>query len=687
MEEMEDIKNRIAFLSKEIRRHQDLYYRKTKPEISDREYDAIFDELITLERKHPAFAFPESPTKRVGSDLDNEFPEVPHVSPMLSLDKVYKEGDLLEWIEKVAGEWESGLSFVIEEKVDGSTIVLHYENGILMRAVTRGNGFVGNDITDNIRTIRDIPLKLSEPVTDTFRGEIYINISDFEALNKDMDNIYANPRNFAAGSLRRKKSSEVARVPLRSFIYEGFFGEQRMERHIEVLHRLSKLGFRIGKDIGYFSLSGDQGRYRWIFDEHDEWVRGSFNDVGDYINTKLKDRKRLDYEIDGLVVKVDEYGARDMLGHTSHHPRWAIAFKFEAPQAVSEITGIEVQVGRTGRITPVARIKPVRISGTTVSNVTLHNQDYITSLDIALGDQVAVSRRGDVIPAVEEVLDKNIKGNKTFSLPQVCPVCKTELIQDGAHHFCPNRNCDARIYGRLSFFVGRGQMDIENLGPETVRELIDLELIRDIPDIYYFNPDLLLGREGFAEKKVSLIKEGIEKSRSRPYSAVLSSLGLDEIGPKVVEILIQNGYDSIDRLTDAASKKDIEIFTRIQGIGPKTAQKIIAQLNDPDILNMISRLKEAGLNFVAEKEERGAELLKVFEGEIWCVTGTFEHFKPRERAMDEVKKRGGKVSASVTGRTTHLLVGENPGRSKLEKARGFGTNIVNEEAFLKRLGW
>jgi DNA ligase (NAD+) len=678
-----DIRERIGLLTKEIRRHQDLYYKKNQPEISDREYDALFDELVKLERRHPAFVLPDSPTKRVGSDLDNTFPEVRHAFPMLSLDKVYRDDQLMEWIYKVEKDISENLSFVIEEKVDGSTIVLHYENGLLVRAVTRGNGFVGNDITENVRTIRDIPLRLSEPVTSVFRGEIYLNMSDFEALNEEVDNIYANPRNFAAGSLRRKKSSEVAQIPLRSFVYEGFFDDETMTEHLVVLHRLSGLGFHVGNDIGYFSPSYKK-MYESIFQAHLEWVSGRLSDIGNYIQKKLALREELDYEIDGLVVKVAEYAARDSLGHTSHHPRWAMAYKFEAPQAVSDITNIEVQVGRTGRITPVARIKPVRISGTTVSNVTLHNQDYITSLDVAIGDKVSISRRGDVIPAVEEVIEKNSAGNKTFTLPDNCPVCRSELVQDGAHHFCPNRGCPARIYGRLSFFVARGQMDIENLGGETVRQLINLGLVKDIPDIYNFNPDDLIGHEGFAEKKVALIKEGIKNSKNRPYSTVLSSLGLDEIGPKVVEILIDAGYTSIDKLLKAASKQEVEVFTGIQGIGPKTARRIIDQLNDPDILALIRRLKEAGLHFSGEpsKEEKG--IAQTFAGETWCITGTFEHFKPRDRAMEEVKRRGGKVTSSVTSNTTHLLVGKNPG-SKKERARQLGTTLVDEEDFMKRL--
>jgi len=682
---IEEMKKRIGFLSSEIKRHQNLYYKKAMPEISDREYDALFDELLSLEKKYPELVLPDSPTKRVGSDLDNEFPEVDHPFPMLSLDKVYDEDQLVEWIEKTGREMEEGPAFVIEEKIDGSTIVLHYEEGLLWRAVTRGDGFTGNDITENVRTIRDIPLKLARPTTAVFRGEIYIDIDDFNTLNRDMENIYANPRNFAAGSLRRKKSSEVAKIPLRSFVYEGFFQDTRMKSHIAVLHTLYELGFRVGSGVGFFSVSDTDHEYESIFKAHAGWVWGKLGSIHSYIEQRMEEREKLGYGIDGLVIKVNENKARDRLGHTAHHPRWAIAYKFESPQVVSEILSIEAQVGRTGRVTPVARIKPVNITGSMVSNVTLHNQDYVMSLDVAVGDKVAVSRRGDVIPAVEEVIDKNQKGNKTYVLPSNCPVCTTPLVQDGAHTFCPNTLCPARVFARISFFAARGQMDIENLGSETIKRLIEYGLISDIPDIYFFNADVLLDKEGFAQKKVQLIKEGIEKSKERPYPVVLASLGLDEMGPNVAQLLIDAGYTSIDKLLDAVSKNNTDIFENIHGVGPKTSQKIVRQLNDPTVHRMIQRLREAGLKFAVQEKKEKEEYPQIFDHEVWCVTGSFEHFKPMELAMEEVKKRGGNVTSSVTDKTTHLLVGENPG-SKLNKAKQYGTTIVREEEFLKRLG-
>jgi DNA ligase (NAD+) len=666
MDVRNDPKERIDSLTAELRRHQDLYYKRAMPGISDGEYDRLFDELLELEKRFPDLAHPDSPTKRVGSDLEKNFPEIPHPSPMLSLDKVYTKAELGEWMAKIGRETTSHPpAFVIEDKVDGSTIVLHYEKGILARAVTRGDGLVGNDITDNVKTIRDLPLRLTEPVTAYFRGEIYIDKDDFERLNREVDNIYANPRNF---------------------VYESTFGTE----HIEVLARLSRLGFRVSDAVGFFASAEEGGRYKRILQEHPEWVTGTVAGAGEYVDSRMRIRESLKYEVDGLVVKLNDYQDRDKLGSTTHHPRWAIAFKYEAPQSVSEITGIEVQVGRTGRVTPVARIRPVKISGSTVSNVTLHNQDYIRSLEVAVGDKVSVSRRGDVIPAVEEVVEKNDGGNPVYSLPTSCPSCGTALVQDGAHTFCPNRVCPARVYGRVAFFVGRGQMDIENLGPETVKRLLDLGFIRDVPDLYFFDVNALLGVEGFGEKKVALIREGIEKSKSRPYAAVLASLGLDEIGPMVADLLIEGGYHSIDLLLEAAARRDPEVFTGIEGIGPKISERIIEQFNDPAILNMIERLRDAGLRLVQEKKTEGPGLQGIsrealsFQGELWCVTGSFERFKPREKAMEEVVMRGGKYSSTVSGKTTHLLAGENPG-SKLEKAKKLGVRIVSEAEFLERL--
>ncbi|HUI70649.1 MAG TPA: NAD-dependent DNA ligase LigA, partial [Spirochaetia bacterium] len=397
-----------------------------------------------------------------------------------------------------------------------------------------------------------------------------------------------------------------------------------------------------------------------------------------------RQRESLDYEIDGVVAKVNEIPAREALGYTGHHPRWAIAFKFESPEGVTTVKAIEAQVGRTGRITPVARVEPVRIGGATISNVTLHNQEYIDMLELAIGDKVAVSRRGDVIPAVERVLEKNESGASTWKLPATCPTCSSPLVKQGAHHFCVNASCPDQVRGRLNFFVARGQMDIEGLGPETIDVLLKNDLVHDIDDIYSFDPGRLIELPGFGEKKVAAIRDGIEKSKKLPFHIVFPSLGIPEIGQKVTELLIEAGYRDIDSLLAVADAGDPGPLLEIHGIGERTAEVLLSELRRPEVRRRIERLRSAGLAFVEKRTKAPSDTAQTFTGQTWCVTGSFQRFKPREAAMEEVKKRGGRVTDGVTSKTTHLLAGESPG-SKLEKARGLGVAIVSEDEFLQLL--
>jgi DNA ligase (NAD+) len=677
----------IARLSEQLRRYQYEYYVLARPSVSDAEYDRLFDRLLELERGHPELVREDSPTQRVGSDLTRDLPEVRHTVTVLSLDKVYSPEELAGWLEKTQKTSGRRLSFVAEEKIDGSSIVLYYERGLLARAVTRGNGLVGNEVTANVKTIGAVPLRLPRGVTVAVRGEIFLPRPLFEAINARMDSPYANPRNLASGTLHRVKSSEVAEVPLDIFVYEGYFAEPRAT-HVAILEELEELGFKCNPRTGLFADRLDLEKIR---ERHPRWRVGGFDELARYLEEARRERRVLAYDIDGLVVKVNELEAREALGFTGHHPRWALAFKFEAPEAESVVERIEVQVGRTGRITPVARIKPVLLSGSTISNATLHNQDYIESLELAVGDRVSVSKRGDVIPAVERVVEKNELGHSTWKMPGRCPSCSTALTVQGAHHFCPNPDCPDQVRGRLRFFVARDQMDIENLGPETLEVLIGRDLIRDIDDIYRFDPQALLSLSGFGAKKVELIRQGIARSKTRPYRRVLQSLGLPEIGPKVVELLCEAGYRDIDSLLALADRGDPAHLLAIHGIGEKTAETLIRELVRPEVRRRIEGLRRAGLALSEEppaaapaggpfRAPAGGSL----QAQVWCVTGSFQRFKPRELAMEEVKKRGGKVSPSVTSKTTHLLAGENPG-SKLDKARELGVQIVSEKEFLKFL--
>ncbi len=658
MRDEEKIRQQIDRLSSELDELQQAYYISGTSPASDSEYDLKFDTLLRLEGEYPQYRREDSPTLRVGSDLSSDLPEVAHTIPVLSLDKAYSPEEVLSWMERLKGRTDEPVSFVLEEKIDGISIVLYYEQGLLARAVTRGNGAVGNDVTANVRTIRSIPLRLPEPLDIAVRGEIYLPKAAFEQLNKDQETAYANPRNLAAGTIRRIRSSEVAKVPLDAFMYEGFFSEVRT--HLELLEKLKALGFRLNPHTTLCS---------------------SEEELRERILERTAERDALDYEIDGLVIKVNELPLREELGYTEHHPRWATAFKFEAPTSATVVESIDVQIGRTGRVTPVARVRPVLVGGSTVSNVTLHNQDYIDMLELAIGDSVAVSKRGDVIPAVEEVLEKNSEGNGIWKLPGTCPSCGTALVREGAHHFCPNLECPDQVYGRLVFFVGRDQMDIEGLGRETITTLISLGMVKDIPDIYQVDYDRLKGEPGFGEKKVAQIRESIEKSREREYAVVLRSLGVPDLGKRMAELLIDAGISSMDLLLELVDAGESEPFIAIKGIGQKIAESLIREFSDPGLRERVSRLREAGLSFEAAAKEQPAEGLMVFAGQVWCVTGSFDQFKPRSLAEELIKELGGRVVSSVTGKTTHLLAGTGAG-SKLSKAEKLGVEIVEEAEFI-----
>ncbi len=680
-----DAQQEIQKISDTLREYQHAYYVAGRPIVSDLEYDTLFDRLVALEQAYPQFKEPDSPTVRVGSDLSSDFPEVQHTIPVLSLDKAYSADAILSWVTKSETKGKTGLSFVVEEKIDGVSMVLYYEQGLLVRAVTRGNGFVGNDVTANIRTIASVPLRLSEPVDIAVRGEVYLPKEDFERINADMEVPYANPRNLAAGSIRRIKSSETARIPLQIFVYEGFWagGAIPYPDHVQVLSALKRYGFRVNPTLGLF-CSDAQEAARRLERAGLEGFAGSFTDIPQYIATRTAARPDLPYEIDGLVVKVDEIAMRERFGYTEHHPRWAIAYKFEAPEADTIVQGIDVQVGRTGRITPLARVKPVLVGGSTVSNITLHNQDYVDMLEIAVGDEVSVSKRGDVIPAVERVIEKNEQGNATWKMPHDCPSCKTALVVRGAHTFCPNYECPAQIAGRIFFFLGKGQMDIESFGPETATVLINKGLLHDCADIYTIDYAQVLGNEpGFGTKKITQLVESVEASKKQPFRNVLVSLGIQEFGKKAVDLVINDNLRNIDDLLRIADEHDVQRLVSIKGIGEKTANLIIDSLNDPFMRMRIQNLRNAGLQF---SEEPPAEntLPQIFEGQVWCVTGSFEQFNPRSKAMDEVELRGGRTTGSVTGKTTHLLAGPGAG-SKLVQAQKLGVRVVDEQEFMQML--
>jgi DNA ligase (NAD+) len=679
-----DIKKRIEELAKELLRHQYLYYVKVQPEISDREYDRMFDELVELEKKYPDWVLENSPTKRVGSDLDNAFPEKEHTIPVLSLDKEYSGEELEKWLPKTVKNANRELSFVVEEKIDGASIVLYYKTGQLESALTRGSGIVGNDVIENVRTIKQVPLVTDEIPDFTVRGEIYIKKSEFDTYNQTFDNKYSNPRNLAAGSLRNIKSSVVANVPLNIFTYEGFFEKTITNDHIFALSKLKELGFRINKNMGFFS---DNKEKRAIVQEKlPGIITAAIGDLVAYVKERRAERDQLDYEIDGLVVKVNELDVRETLGYTSHHPRWAIAFKFDAPTAQTKLIDIHIQVGRNGRVTPVGILEPVKIAGSVVARATLHNQEYIDMLELGRGDFVSISKRGDIIPAVEEVIEKNLDHPTVFKFPGTCPFCDSALEKDGAHHFCKNRACPERIKRSIIYFAAKNQMDIDTLGEKTIAFMFEKGYIKSIPDLYTFDYNELLKEEGFKEKKVNNIKASVENSKKKPFRKVLTAIGFDGLGTSAVSDLVKNGFNSIEKIIETASRKNAADFSQIEGFGEIMARLIIRHFTDPQSLTLVDALKKIGLNFREEIKEpveiEGQTL--TFKDQVWVITGSFEHFSPRSKAAEEIENRGGKVADSVSSKTTHLLAGNSPG-SKLEKAKKLNVSIINETGFLEML--
>lgn len=687
MDGVEQAKREMEKLSEELRKHQYRYYVEAKPEISDMQYDRMLDRLIDLERQYPSLKSPDSPSQRVGSDLGSSFPEVAHSVPVLSLDKAYTDESILQWIQRLRNRGEQRLSFVVEEKMDGVSLVLYYEEGLLVRAVTRGNGYVGNDVTANAKTITSIPLRLKEPLDVAVRGEVFLAKEDFERLNLTMETPYANPRNLAAGTIRRIKSSETARIPLRMFAYEAYVtsGGVPMENHVDVLKLLDGLGFMVNPSLAVFAEQENRAAEIASRLHSTDVFTGAYTRLSEYIHSVEQKRSMLPYEIDGLVVKVNELAVRDFLGYTGHHPRWAVAYKFDAPEAQTVVSDIDIQVGRTGRITPVGRVESVKVGNSVVSNVTLHNEDYINLLELAIGDTVAISKRGDVIPAVERVVEKNEQGNTTWTMPALCPSCQTPLVRQGAHMFCPNTpGCPDQIMGRVVFFVGRDQMDIEGFGPETVAFLMRKHLISDIPDIYRVDYEDLVGEPGFGEKKAFALKRAVEESKKRPFRTVLVALGIPDFGKKAVDLLVNSGITDIDRLFALVDLGDMEPLLAIKGFGLKTVEALFSYLKDSDMRTRIGELRELGLTFHEISDSSLPQIPQSLAGQTWCVTGSFEHFSPRSLALKEIELRGGRTTGSVTRKTTHLLAGAGAG-SKLQQAISFGTTVVSEEEFLSLL--
>lgn len=633
----------------------DRAYRAGRPLVSDAEFDRKYDELVALERQ-TGVILPDSPTRRVGADLSSDLAEEPHTIPVLSLDKVYSVGELVSWMDKMRSELQDDLLFTGEEKLDGVSLVVYYQEGVLVRALTRGDGRVGNVVTDNARTIRALPLRLPRPISVVVRGEVFLPKERFDEVNKKMTLPYANPRNLAAGTLRRIKSREVAEVPLEIIVYEGFF-EDQVATHREVRERLAELGFPLSDHFRVFGAG-----------------------VQSWVQEITQKRQDLPYEIDGLVFKLDRLDLREELGYTGHHPRWAMAYKFESPQGESTVLDIDVQIGRTGRATPVARIQPVSLGGATITNATLHNQAYIEALELGIGDRVVISRRGDVIPAVDRVLEK--ASPKIWQMPANCPTCNHPLEQEGAHHFCRNLDCPDILRQSLSFFTAKDNLDIETLGPETLLFVFEKYQVRHPEDLYTFDWDRLLEEKGFGPKKVAAIRQALQASKTKPFKNQLSALGIPELGPRTVEFLMDHGLDSWDTLVQWLQEPGTPRLLQISGFGETTVETLKKWVFHPLMQRRVQALRQLGFSF-ALSEGTGPRST-AWADQVWCVTGSFQSFNPRSLAEEEIKKRGGRVVGSVSSKLTHLLVGSSPG-SKLDKALQLGVRVVREDEFIELL--
>jgi len=663
-----DIIKKIEKLREKVRNHNYRYYVLDNPTVSDAEYDRLMRDLIELEEKYPRYITPSSPTQRVGIEPVSGFSTVEHIAQMLSLANAFSTEELRAFdqrIKKLVPEQK--LEYVIELKIDGLAVALVYEKGIFTRGATRGDGVMGEEITSNLRTIKVIPLKLfgkDMPSRVEVYGEVYMKKSDFKKLNKERmkngENLFANPRNAAAGSVRQLDPRIIAQRHLDTFIYRATFPEgNKFNTHIEVLNYLKKIGFKVDPHI---KLCQD--------------IEEAIN----YCQKWIEKKEELDYEIDGMVVKVNSLRMREESGSTTRSPRWAIAYKFPAQQVTTKIQDIIVQVGSTGAITPVAELKPVIISGSVVKRATLHNEDEIRRKDIRIRDTVLIQKAGEVIPEVVKVIKEKRTGKeKKFVMPTKCRVCGEKLFRPEGEVVsrCINSNCPAQVKGRIRHFASRDAMDIEGLGPAIIDQLVGKDLIKDISDLYFLKRGDLISLERMAEKSADNLLDAIEKSKKKSLANLIYGLEIRYVGVHTSEIITRY-YSALDKF----KKANLEELIEIKEIGPKVSESIILFFKKKENLVIIERLRSAGLNFGQEEEigrkKKGTQILA---GKQFVLTGTLKDFT-RTQAKEIISESGGRVTGSVSKKTDYVVAGEDPG-SKYQKAQKLGVPIINEEEFKK----
>ncbi len=654
---------RVRKLREEIKYHEKKYYVDNDPQISDNEFDRLVNELKALEKLYPDLITPESPTQRVGEKPVEGFPTVTHALPMLSLDNCFSVEELREFEERIKRLLPGKkIEYVAELKIDGLSISILYRGGKYVQGVTRGDGVRGDDVTSNVKTIRSLPLHITDSRDIEVRGEVYLPFESFQRINAEQEKsgkpLFANPRNAASGSIRLLDPREVASRKLDSFLYYIFVQGNELPTQWEGLKKLKDLGFKANLQSRLCSNLEEVIAF-W-----EEW---------------RDKRDRLDYDVDGIVIKVNSTEQKRALGTTAKSPRWAISFKFPARQATTRIKGIRVQVGRTGALTPVADLEPVRLSGTTITRSTLHNEDEIKRKDIRIGDYVLIERSGDVIPKVVAVMKERRTGKeKRFVFPTRCPVCGSATFKPEGEAIarCTNASCPAKLRESLLHFASRRAMNIEGLGEALVDQLLEKKLVRSIPDLYSLRYDDLVGLERMGPKSSQNLLDEIKNSKQRDLHALLFALGIRHVGERLAQTLAQNF-----RTLDALAKASAEDLTQVEDVGPTVAESIAFFFRQPENIELLQKLKQAGLNFRAREERRGDQPLA---GKIFVLTGTLSKF-PREKAAEIIESLGGKVASSASSKTDYLVVGEAPG-SKLVKGRQLGIPILNEEEFLKLVG-
>lgn len=661
---------RAAELRAELAEHIYRYNVLGAPTITDMEYDLLYHELRRIEEEHPELITPDSPTQRSGSDLSEDFPKLKHPAPILSLANAFDEGDLRAWEERNLKLLPAGtqLNYTLEPKLDGLTIVITYENGVLTQAATRGNGEYGDDVTPNVKTIRSIPLRIPvrkdgppAPEKLVVRGEVMFLKHHFEALNKRMAEqglpLYVNARNTASGTLKQKDSRITASRPLTAYLYAIVEAVGlNLTKQWDMLEYLRDMGFHIPPESKLYP---------------------TLSDIIQQLPTWESRRNSLDYEIDGVVAKVNDLLIANELGVSGKDPRGAIAYKFPAQEASTKLLGVTVNIGRTGKITPTGQFDPVFIGGVTVVNASLHNYDMIEKLDVRLGDTVIIKRSGDVIPYVIGPIVGVRDGSETpIKPPAECPFCHTPIVKQGTlvDYFCPNPRCPERVQRKVEFFVSRGAMDIDGMGSQTVKTLIENGLIRDEGDIFYLKREQLLELEKFADKKADNLIASIEAAKQRSLAQFLCSIGIDGVGSSNA-VLLAERFGSIEGLTNAT----VEQIDDVEGIGPILAQSIAEWFKDPFNQQVLDKMRAVGVNMVGA--EKAAPVGDGLAGLSFVLTGTLPTLS-REQAEAIIVSHGGKISSGVSKKTSYVLMGDSPG-SKADKARQLGVPIISEEALLQ----